>query len=76
VLKESPKPELRTKRSKYQALWNATFKEIAAFRRVIPSDLGVLERAAARERARDSIIGSTLGSTLGSNRDRDRGLNE
>jgi hypothetical protein len=43
----------RTKGRKHQPLWNAAFKEIAAFKRVVPSDLG-LQRAAARERAKDS----------------------
>jgi hypothetical protein len=53
VLKESSKLEPRTKGRKHQRLWNATFKEIAAFKRVVPSDLG-LQRAAARERAKGS----------------------
>jgi len=53
VLKESSKSEPRTKSRKNRRLWNATFKEIAAFKRVVPSDLG-LQRAAARERAKDS----------------------
>jgi len=53
VLKESSKPEPRPKGRKHQALWNATFKEIAAFKRVVPSDLG-LQRAATRERAKDN----------------------
>jgi hypothetical protein len=45
----------RTKGRKYQPLWNAAFKEIAAFKRVVPSDLG-LQRAAARERAKDNVF--------------------
>jgi len=54
VLEQNLKPEPRSKGRKHQPLWNATFNEIAAFKRVVPSDLG-LQRAATRERVKFSV---------------------